>query len=132
MKKFLLSLAIALVTALGFGGLISTSTYATVRCPDGSQKATLDLCYDGVDIASKNNIDLNGILGTVINVIIGVVGFLAVIIMILGGINFITSQGDAAKVTKAKNTILYGVVGLIVAMLAFAIVNFVLKNLFGN
>ncbi len=130
MKKILLSLAIALVTALGFSGLISNSTYAKVRCPDGSQKDTLDQCYTGVDIAGKDQIDLNGILGTIINVIIGVVGFIAVVMMILGGINFITSQGDTAKVTKAKNTILYGVVGLIVAMLAFAIVNFVLSNVF--
>ena len=41
-----------------------------------------------------------------------------------------TSQGDSAKVAKGKNTLIYGVVGLIVALLAFAIVNFVLKSVF--
>ena len=57
-------------------------------------------------------------------------GFMAVVMIIMGGISFITSQGDAAKVTRARNTILYGVIGLIVAILAFAIVNFVLTSVF--
>lgn len=73
-----------------------------------------------------------GILTTVINVIVAVVGFLAVVMIVLGGISFVTSQGDTAKVAKARNTILYGVVGLVVALLAFAIVNFVLSNVFGS
>ena len=46
------------------------------------------------------------------------------------GISFATSQGDSGKVAKARNTILYGVVGLVVALLAFAIVNFVLSSVF--
>ena len=71
-----------------------------------------------------------GTVNTIINVIIGIVGFVAVVMMIMGGISFITSQGDSAKVAKARNTILYGVVGLIVAILAFAIVNFVLSSVF--
>ena len=51
--------------------------------------------------------------------------------MIVGGINMATSQGDPAKVKKGRDTLLYGVIGLVVALLAFAIVNFVLKNVFG-
>ena len=81
-------------------------------------------------IYPSNKADLMGVVNTIINVIIGIVGFVAVIMMIMGGISFITSQGDSAKVTKARNTILYGVVGLVVALLAFAIVNFVLKSVF--
>ena len=52
--------------------------------------------------------------------------------IVMGGISFATSQGDASKTTKARNTILYGVVGLVVALLAFAIVNFVLGAVFGS
>ena len=51
--------------------------------------------------------------------------------VILGGIQYSTSQGDAGKVKKAKDTIMYGIIGLVVAILAFAIVNFVLQNVFG-
>jgi hypothetical protein len=53
----------------------------------------------------------------------------AVIMIIIGGVNYATSQGDAAKVKKGKDTILYGIIGLVIAILAFAIVSFVLSAL---
>lgn len=59
---------------------------------------------------------------------VGVIGFVAVIMIILGAVQFLTSSGDASKVKKAKDTILYGVIGLVVAILAFSIVNFVLSS----
>ena len=49
--------------------------------------------------------------------------------IILGGISYATSQGDPGKVKKGKDTILYGIIGLVVALLAYAIVNFVLGAL---
>ena len=49
--------------------------------------------------------------------------------LIWGGIKYATSAGDSNKVTAAKNTILYAVIGLAVAVLAFAIVNFVVSHL---
>ena len=134
MKKLALSIIAAVLTVIGLGGIASISpAYAAGVCPDGKTQWTTNYseCFSDVGIASENA-DLTNILSTIINVIIGVVGFIAVVMMILGGISFITSQGDAAKVTKAKNTILYGVVGLIVAMLAFAIVNFVLGSVFSS
>ena len=65
----------------------------------------------------------------IINAFIGALGIVAVIIIIIGGINYMTSSGDAAKVKKAKDTILYGVIGLVICVLAFAIVNFIAGNL---
>lgn len=76
--------------------------------------------------------DLWGTLNSVINVALAVIGFIAVVMIILGGFQYTTSAGDASKVTKAKNTILYGIIGLVVALLAYAIVNFVLDNIFGT
>ena len=67
---------------------------------------------------------------TIINVIVGVVGVIAVAVIVIGGIFYTTSAGDAAKAKKGQNAILYGIVGLIIAILAYAIVNFVLKNVF--
>lgn len=64
----------------------------------------------------------------ILNVIIGAIGILAVGIVILGGVQYMTSSGDAGKVKKAKDTILYGIIGLIIVALAFAIVNFVIKT----
>ena len=65
----------------------------------------------------------------ILNAIIGVLGLVCVVVMIIGGVNYMTSAGDASKVKKAKDTILYGLIGLIVCVLAFAIVNFVITNI---
>ena len=73
--------------------------------------------------------DLNNIVRTIINTIIFVIGIVAVFMIILGGISYATSQGDANKVKKGKDTILYGIIGLVIALLAFAIVSFVLSAL---
>ena len=67
-----------------------------------------------------------GIVTTVTNVLLYVVGALAVIMIIWGGIRYVTSAGNSSNVTAAKNTIMYAIIGLIVAFLAFAAVNWVL------
>ena len=64
----------------------------------------------------------------IINAVIGVLGLIAVVVVIIGGIQYMTSSGDAGKVKKAKDTILYGIIGLVICVLAFAIVNFVIVN----
>ena len=69
---------------------------------------------------------------TILNAIIGVLGIVAVVVIIIGGVGYMTSSGDAGKVKKAKDTILYGLIGLIIVALSFAIVNFVISNVIGN
>ncbi len=131
MKKLLLNVVAAVLTVLAMSGVATMSPAYAVTCLDGvTVKDKITDCpeYAGTEIA--DTADLTSIVHTIINIIIGIVGFVAVVVMILGGISFITSQGDTTKVTKARNTILYGVVGLIVALLAFAIVNFVLSSVF--
>lgn len=136
MKKLLLSIAATVLTVLGLSGVATLSpvyaatTTGTVWCPStGQYVSDLKNCADYQN-GQFNRSDLMSVINTVINVIIGMVGFIAVVVVIVGGIGFITSQGDASKVTRARNTILYGVVGLVVALLAFAIVNFVLGSIF--
>ena len=80
---------------------------------------------------NKSPDDLESNIGLIINAIIGFVAIIAVIVIIIGGINYTMSQGDPQKTKKAKDTILYGVIGLIISLLAFAIVNFVLNALQG-
>ena len=67
-------------------------------------------------------------LATIINIISIVVGVVAVIMIIFGGFKYITSGGAAEKVTGAKNTILYGIIGLVIVALAQIIVKFVLNQ----
>lgn len=65
----------------------------------------------------------------ILNAVIGVLGIVAVIVIIMGGVGYMTSSGDANKVKKAKDTILYGVIGLVIVALSFAIVNFVISKI---
>lgn len=69
------------------------------------------------------------IFTTVVNVLLFIIGALSVVMLIWGGIRYTTSAGNSSAVTSAKNTIMYAVIGLIVAFLAFAIVNWVLASL---
>ena len=75
---------------------------------------------------------LNDNIKNIVNAIIGVLGIVAVVVIIFGGVQYMTSTGDAGKVKKAKDTILYGVIGLVICVLAFAITNFVINNLLGS
>jgi hypothetical protein len=68
-------------------------------------------------------------LKTVVNVMLYIIGAISVIMIVYGGIRYTISAGDSTKVTAAKNTIMYAVVGLLVALFAYAIVNFVLTNI---
>lgn len=73
--------------------------------------------------------DLVGSITTILNAVIAILGIVCVVFIILGGITYMTSAGDAGKVKKGRDTILYGIIGLIICVLAFAIVNFVIKNI---
>lgn len=71
----------------------------------------------------------SGVFKTVTNILLYIVGAVSVIMLIIGGIRYVVSGGDQQAVTAAKNTILYAIVGIVVAILAFAAVNFVVTNL---
>lgn len=73
--------------------------------------------------------DSGGIFTTIVNILLFLIGAIAVIMLIIGGVRYTISGGDSGNVTAAKNTILYAIIGLIVAILAYAIVNFVLTSL---
>jgi hypothetical protein len=70
-----------------------------------------------------------GIFTKITNAALYVIGAVSVLMLIYGGIRYTISGGESASVTAAKNTILYAIVGIVVALLAYAIVNFVIGAL---
>ena len=72
------------------------------------------------------------VIVNIINGIVGALSLVAVTVVVIGGVTYMTSAGDASKVEKAKKTILYATIGLIICVLAFAIVNFVIANILKN
>ena len=111
-------MALALVVA-GAGAVVVPSGYAFA---DGeSWRSGMEAANPG----TTTN-DLPTIVKNIINGVLYVVGVLAVVMVIIGGVKYTTSGGDQAAVTSAKNTILYGIIGLVISVLAYAIVNFVI------
>jgi hypothetical protein len=65
------------------------------------------------------------LLKNVLNIVYFAIGIVAVVIVVFAGYQYVTSNGDSAKAATAMKTILYAVIGLVVAISAFAITNFV-------
>lgn len=73
-----------------------------------------------------------GVISTISNTAMFLVGALSVLMIVFGGLRYVVSSGDATKVTAAKNTILYAIVGVIVSMLAYSAIEFVTTTLVGG
>lgn len=73
----------------------------------------------------SENIENSGVIENITNILLFAIGVIAVIVIIIGGIKYTTSNGDASRTKSAKDTILYAVVGLVFAIMAWGIVSFV-------
>ena len=96
--------------------IISSPVFAAVQ--DGASSARGDE-QPGVLFGNS------GVFSEITNVLLFVIGAVAVIMIVIGGLRYVISGGDAKQVDAAKNTILYAIIGIIVAILAYAIINFV-------
>ncbi len=78
------------------------------------------------DVCASKGEKVNGFVKNLVNTLLYIIGALAVVMIIVGAIRYTASAGNSSQTTAAKNTILYAVVGLALAIFAFAIVNFVI------
>ena len=127
MKKTIKQLAaVAVVPVVG----------ATIGLNSATAGAQVDEINKGIDAiggsSSTATLQVNDIVLAVVNWLLFAVGVISVVMLIVGGIKYATSAGDSNKVTSAKNTIMYAIIGLAVAVLAFAIVGFVTNTLNGG
>lgn len=109
----------ALSSATVFADVSTTPDIANNTC------AGLNLDPTGANTSCTTNTDLTSILGTIINYFSIFVGVIAVLMIIVGGLRYITSGGDANKISGAKNTIMYALIGLVVVALSQVLVHFV-------
>jgi type IV secretion system pilin len=98
--------------------------------PSYAMAAPASEIQDGVDAVGGGDSggDLGTLIQTIVNILLFILGAIAVVMIIIGGIRYATSNGDSGSIKSAKDTILYAVIGLIVAILAYAIVNFVISQ----
>lgn len=78
---------------------------------------------------TSGGVTLESAVANIVNMLLFIVGVVAVVVIIIGGIMYATSAGDPGRAKKAKDAIMYAVIGLAVAILAYAIVNFVVEAL---
>ena len=114
-------------------GMLIVPTVALAVAPAASAESDFTLT-NGVSSArgegvSETASDPQTLVKQFVNIFLFAVGALSVIMLIWGGIRYTTSAGDSNKVTAAKNTVLYAIVGLVVAILAYAIVNMVIGKI---
>ena len=150
-KSFKKFLAVFILAGLFAGGALSGSVFAKPPksaagnssagaanssgsggssgiCPPGSKNpgaaniaaCNIDPAHNGDDLINDTN--------KIINVVIGVLGVVAVAVVIYGGFLFLTAQGDPGKIKKGKDSITWGIIGLIIALLSWSIINFVLST----
>ena len=126
MAGFVVVASMALVMT-GLGVLSSLPAQAACDPKKGVEGALQKDCSKGEGQAEQ--LDGNqGVITTIINTMLFIVGLLAVIMIIYAGIRFVTAHGDEKQVESARQTIIYSVVGLIVAILAYALVNWVFSQ----
>jgi hypothetical protein len=111
------------------------SLCATSAIAGAAPSSIFDNTCDGNDSAlceeiNNGNTSVFSAIKTIVNALLFILGAVAVIVIIVAGITFATSGGNEQSVKRARDMILYAVVGLVVAICSYAIVNFVLVNLF--
>lgn len=126
LKRILTSatLAVTLLAPMAVPAIASAAPDINANLCAGASLDVSGTCPDSTQEGAKDK--LNGIIKMVINIFSVIVGLVSVIMIIVAGLKYITSGGASDKVTGAKDTILYAVIGLVVVALAQTIVFFVL------
>lgn len=109
--------AVPLVVAPDFA---SAATDTARKACEGVQASGGGACTGG---------QLENFLRDIVNILLFVIGTISVIMIIVGGLRYVLSGGDANSITAGKNTVLYAIIGLVVSIMAYAIVNFVIGSL---
>ncbi|MBR3323440.1 hypothetical protein IKG16_00955 [Candidatus Saccharibacteria bacterium] len=121
---------------ISFLSLVAICILGAMTVVQTGLAASGDPCVDGMPAALKEAAGCNGtndkLTPAIVKILDGIIlasGTVAVVFVIVGGVNYMTSAGDAAKIEKAKKTILYAVIGLVICALSYVIVNFVINSL---
>lgn len=133
MKKKLAALAVflAFLAPVGAGVGVASADFKLFKdaCPAGS---TSTVCKDAETNQTTSDNSLygpNGILTTATNIVFFAVGVGSIIAIVVGGIQYITANGDAGKVKQARDIIIYALVGLVLAVVGRNIIVLVISKL---
>lgn len=130
-KKTMLGLLALPVFVLGLSVVSATfqpvevNAQGNLSIGEGANKAKSEDQQDSLDGDT-------GVFSIITQVLLFLVGAISVIMLVVGGIRYVVSGGDSSAVQSAKSTILYAIVGIVISLIAFAVVRFVITNLSAN
>lgn len=110
------------------GAVLMSAGWAAVPALDANAVNVFDQCAGNNTAAvckAQGTDNATSMIKIVIDTLLFVLGIISVIMIVIGGIRYTTSNGDPSSLKTAKDTVLYAVVGLVVAILSYSIVNFV-------
>ncbi len=124
-KQSALRIASRLSVVMASAYVMTNNAFAIGTVSDGADSAK------GAD-QPLSLFGVNSTFSTITNVLLYVIGAIAVIMIVIGGLRYVLSGGDSNQISAAKNTILYAIIGIIIAILAYAIINFVIGSFAPN
>ncbi len=127
MKKNIIMAVLTLILSATMLVFVGVPVQAE-SCGSAKQCITDGLTASGTSTTPNS---FSSVLTTVTNILLFLMGAISVIMIIVGGIRYATSQGDQTQMQSAKNTILYAVIGVVVSIAAYAIVSFVVTQFVG-
>lgn len=128
MKRILIFSSVILVFILNFNFVLAQNT---VQNNAGSTQTTQNNTSGGA-INLTNPLSVNtpqALIGKVINSALGLVGSLALLMFIYGGLTWMTSSGNQEKVKKGRDIIVWSAIGLVIIFSSYAIIRFVLSTI---
>jgi cytochrome bd-type quinol oxidase subunit 2 len=129
MKRFILNLAMVLAVALMPAAVLAGN--AAAACVSGQPTTSKDQVLTGIDQTGSTDCSGSGVtdfVDTLVSTLSLIVGIAAIIMIIASGYKYITSGGEASKVANAKNTLIYALIGVVIAVLAQLLVRFVITQ----
>ena len=125
LKSILISTLMVAVMVFGVSIIYQTGNTEIVGAINSEITSGMNATSAGTSTPTNANV----VIKNVTNTMFFIIGAVSVIMLIYGGIRYTTSGGNANSVTAAKNTVIYSIVGLVISILAYAIVNFVVTNI---
>ena len=120
-----------LLLAAPVAAMPSMSTHITASLLKNDACAGLNTVDSTQGCGTGGNTAVTNVVAVIIRILSFIVGIAAIVMVLISGFKYVTSGGDASKISGAKTTLVYAIVGLVVVALAQAIVYFVVNSATG-
>ena len=116
---------LTVITTVTLAASFAATPVLAATCDSASDCVTQGV--NGAGGTGASSTDVPTLVKNIVNILLFIIGAVSVVMVVMGGIKYAVSNGDSSQVKSAKDTILYAVIGLVVALLAYALVNWVVQ-----